>query len=301
MGFDASDDAAVYKLNDDATIISTVDFFSPMVEDPYLFGKIAAANALSDVYAMGGEPLFALNLAAFPEGLDKAILGEILRGGAEKLAEAGAVLAGGHTIYDKEIKYGMAVTGKLTGKLLKNNGCKAGDKLILTKPLGIGIIMAALRGEAASNEAIQAAFNSMERLNKYAAKALSNFNVNGATDVTGFGLLVHLSEMVGDNFSAKLYTNQLPYFPWAYEYAEEFLITAAGQRNRNYMADKVDLSHVPFAIQELVFDPQTSGGLLISVPADEAEMLLSAIKEHEPKSAIIGEIIPLADKGIIFE
>ncbi len=300
VGFDNSDDAAVYRLNDDLHIVSTVDFFSPMVDDPVTFGRIAAANALSDVYAMGATPIFALNLVCFPEKMDKKILADILRGGSEKLQEAGAALAGGHSIYDKEIKYGLSVTGKLEGKPLRNDACRVGDALILTKPLGVGIILAAARGGEADEEAIATVTASMERLNKYAAEQMNGYDISAATDVTGFGLIAHLAEMVGSHASALLEPSALPYFAEAYKYANEFLLTAAGQRNRTYMAEKTDVSALPFALQELLFDPQTSGGLLIAVAHEQANDLLAAIQKYEPKAAIIGAVTEKADRAVMF-
>nr|WP_073076259.1 selenide, water dikinase SelD [Sporobacter termitidis] len=299
VGYGSSDDAAVYRLDDRRSLVMTVDFFPPMVDDARIFGKIAAANALSDVYAMGGRPLTALNLVCFPQAMDTAVLKEILVGGAEKVMEAGAVLSGGHSIYDKEPKYGLSVTGIVdTDKIIRNDTPRVSDKLILTKPLGVGIIMAALRGEAASMEAVRKATASMERLNKYAAEKMAGHSVSACTDVTGFGLLAHALEMAGDAVSVVVYPDELPYFDEAYRYAGEYLLTAAGQRNRNHLAGKADVERLPFALQELMFDPQTSGGLLISVAAGEAEDLLSAIRADDPSAQIIGEIAE-RDKDII--
>lgn len=300
VGFDASDDAAVYQLDEDTAIVSTVDFFSPMVENPRLFGRIAAANALSDVYAMGGAPLFALNLVCYPERLELEPLGEILAGGAEKIQEAGAVLCGGHSIYDKEPKYGLAVTGRLDPKRIwHNNTPAAGDQLILTKPLGVGIVMAALRGEMAEDQAVEAALSSMQRLNKYAAEKMHSFPISACTDITGFGLLAHAREMAGEATSLVLYPKQLPYISQAYTYADDYLITAAAQRNRNFMQGFVELGEIPFALQELMLDPQTSGGLFLSAPKACAEELLSAIQEVEPQAAIVGEVISVQDLPIL--
>lgn len=301
VGYDSSDDAAVYKIDHKHSLVTTADFFPPMVNDPKTFGRIAATNALSDIYAMGGRPVTALNLVCFPQSMDISILKGILTGGAEKAVEAGVVLAGGHSIYDKEPKYGMAVTGIVENdKILRNNTPKTGHKLILTKPLGTGIIMAALRGGAASKEAVEKATLSMERLNKYAAEKTNNFNISACTDITGFGLLAHTLEMASDKVSVMLYANKIPYFEEAYCYADEFLITAAGQRNRNHLAGKADVSGLPFALQELLFDPQTSGGLLICVCPKEAESLLATILEDDPAAKIIGEVIEREQKVIKF-
>ncbi len=302
VGFDSSDDAAVYKLNEETSLVSTVDFFPPMVNDPRTFGKIAAANALSDIYAMGGRPLIALNLVCFPESLDSALLKEILAGGAEKVAEASAVLAGGHSIYDKEPKYGLAVTGIVSNnRIFKNNTPALGHHLILTKPLGVGIIMAAHRGGVASAEAVEEAVASMQRLNKYAAEQLTSFTVSACTDITGFGLLAHLLEMAANAVSLRLYPQEIPYFESAFAYANEYLITAAGQRNRNHLAGKASVSALPFALQELLFDPQTSGGLLICVAPEESASLLQAIQAGDPTARIIGEVLPKEHDAIVFE
>lgn len=291
VGFDGSDDAAIYQVSEEIALISTVDFFSPMVEDPKTFGRIAAANAMSDIYAMGGEVLFALNLVCFPEKMPKEFLAEMLLGGAEKLKEAQASLAGGHSIYDHEPKYGLSVTGKVApNKIIHNNTAKVGDILILTKALGVGLVQAAVRGQVATTRAEKAAIQSMERLNKYAAENMRDFSVHACTDVTGFGLLVHASEMANTKVTLVIDTDQLPILPEAYRYATEFLATAAGQRNRQFMVNKIDLSMIKPAMQELLFDPQTSGGLLISVAAEEAEECLKAIQKADPVAMIIGEV-----------
>jgi selenide,water dikinase len=303
VGYDASDDAAVYKLNDEQSLIFTVDFFPPMVNDPKTFGRIAAANALSDVWAMGGRPALALNLVCFPEAMDKRALADILAGGAEKIAEAGAVLGGGHSIYDREPKYGLAVTGIVeTSKVLRNNTPKRGHKLILTKPLGVGIVMAALRVGLADEAAVKRALASMERLNRYAAESMAGFNVSACTDVTGFGLLVHALEMAGGSASITLYPDAVPLISDAAAYANDYLLTAAGQRNRNRVEKTVDVRALPFAVQELMFDPQTSGGLLIAAPPDEADELVTRIKNAgDEYTAIIGEIAPRSENPIVFK
>ncbi|MDR1206021.1 MAG: selenide, water dikinase SelD [Peptococcaceae bacterium] len=301
VGYDSSDDAGVYKINDQYAFVTTADFFPPMVNDPAAFGRIAAANALSDIYAMGGKPVTALNLVCFPQSMDMDILREILAGGAEKVMEASAVLAGGHSIYDKEPKYGLAVTGIVeNSRIIRNNTPETGHKLILTKPLGTGIIMAAYRGEAASLEAVGKAVASMERLNKYAAEKTSGFSVSACTDITGFGLLAHALEMASDKVSIVFYPNEIPYFEEARQYADEFLMTAAGQRNRNYVADRADVGGLPFALQELLFDPQTSGGLLICAAPEQSEDLLAAIQADDPAAKIIGEIAQRERNVILF-
>lgn len=301
VGYASSDDAAVYRLDGRRSLVMTVDFFPPMVNDPVTYGKIAAANALSDIYAMGARPLAALNLVCFPQAMDTEILKKILRGGAEKVMEAGAVLSGGHSIYDKEPKYGLAVTGLAdTDRIIRNDTPRVGDRLILTKPLGVGIIMAAHRGGAASEEAVRKATASMERLNKYAAEKMAGFDVGACTDITGFGLLAHALEMAGDKVSIVLYPGNLPYFEEAYQYAGEYLLTAAGQRNRNHLSGKADVEQVPFALLELMFDPQTSGGLLISVGPGDAQALLSSIQADDPGARIIGEVVKRESDIILF-
>ena len=313
VGYDTSDDAAVYRLDDERSLVFTVDFFPPMIDDPKTFGRIAAANALSDVWAMGGRPMLVLNLVCFPEAMDKQVLADIVAGGAEKITEAGAVLGGGHSIYDREPKYGLAVAGIIeTAKVIRNNTPKRGDKLILTKPLGVGITMAALRVGLADEDAVRKAIASMERLNRYACESMAKFNVSACTDITGFGLAVHAMEMAGDSATLILCPEALPFIPQAAAYADEYLLTAAGQRNRN-RAEKsaagnsapeksIDLSHLPFAVQELIFDPQTSGGLLIAVDPGEAEELVSRIREAgDTSAAIIGEVAAKSERPVLFK
>lgn len=300
VGFDSSDDAAVYKISKNQALIATMDFFSPMVEDPKRFGRIAAANAMSDVYAMGGEILFALNMVCFPERMEKEVLSEMLLGGAEKMQEAGVLLVGGHSIYDHEPKYGLAVTGQVhPDEVIRNDTAQIGDVLILTKALGVGLILSAVRGGVASLEAENAALDSMERLNKYAAENMKDYEVHACTDVTGFGLLVHGAEMAGTNQTFVIDTEQLPLLLGAYQYAEEFLATAAGQRNRNALKTKVDLSGIAPAFQEILFDPQTSGGLLISVAEKDALALLEKIKATDPVAMIIGEVVAKETNQVI--
>ncbi len=300
IGYDSSDDAAVYKLTDNLAIVQTLDFFTPIVEDPYIFGKIAAANSLSDIYAMGGEVKIALNIVCFPEKMNPDVLAEILRGGAEKVHEAGGILSGGHSINDKDIKYGMSVTGIINpNKVLANNKCKVGDKLILTKPLGVGIVSTAYKVGEGSKEAYIEAINSMEYLNKYAAEKMTKYNINACTDITGFGFLGHLIEMIGNQFTAEIFSNSVPYIKEAYDYAKEFLLTSAAQRNRNYLSGKILFDNIDFPTQEILFDPQTSGGLLISLPPHEADKLINDLEDIKTKSAIVGEIVEKKEYSII--
>ncbi|MDR2370730.1 MAG: selenide, water dikinase SelD [Treponema sp.] len=290
VGFGGRDDAAVYRIDEKRALVSTVDFFSPMVDDPFLFGKIAAANALSDIYAMGARPLYALNLLCFPEKMDKGILREILSGGAAKALEADTVIAGGHSIYDHEPKYGLAVTGAADPeRVLRNDACRNGDALILTKPLGTGLIMAAFRADEAGGETVKAATDCMERLNRRASEKFSGA-VHACTDITGFGLAVHASEMAGTEHTLVIDAASLPILGGALGFAEKFYSTAAGQRNRNYMEGKIDLGGLSPAMQEIFFDPQTSGGLLISAASETAADLCDAIRRDDPQAAIIGEV-----------
>ena len=300
IGYDKRDDAAVYRVAEDLAIVQTLDFFPPMVEDPYMFGKIAAANALSDVYAMGGEVKTALNIVCFPESMDLNILGEILRGGSEKVIEAGGILAGGHSIADDGIKYGLSVTGFVhPGRIYPNNGGKPGDRLILTKRLGVGILCTANRVGEASAQAMQAAVESMTTLNKYAAQCCKSYAIHACTDVTGFGFLGHLHEMLDGKLSCRIHADRVPLFSEALRHADEFLLTAAGQRNRNHAGPFVRFEGVPFALEEVLFDPQTSGGLLIALSGEEAPRLLRDLTAVGLPAAIVGELTERTDTEIL--
>lgn len=300
VGYESSDDAAVYKISDDKAIIQTLDFFTTMINDPYLFGQIAATNALSDVYAMGGEVISALNIVAFPEKMDMEILHQILKGGAEKVHEAGGVLAGGHSIHDATPKYGLSVTGTIhPDKILMNNNCKLGDLLIVTKPLGVSIINSAHMLKECSEETFAECVKQMTTLNKYAAEVVKEYPVNSCTDITGFGFLGHLVEMLDGKHSAEIFAKDVPMLPEAYECANNFIITAGGQLNRNYLQDKVDFRVNDFAIEEILFDPQTSGGLLISVPEKYASEMLDKLNKLEIKSSIVGRVINRQEKDVI--
>lgn len=299
VGYDSKDDAAVYQVTDDLAIVQTLDFFPPMVDDPYTFGQIAAANALSDIYAMGGEVKTALNIVCFPEAMDLNILGEIMRGGAEKVMEAGGTLAGGHSIADSDVKYGLSVTGLINPhKIYTNNGGQPGDKLILTKKLGVGIICTANRVGEASAEAMEEAVASMTRLNKYAAEILRKYTVHACTDVTGFSFLGHLHEMMDGRLSCIIHLQQVPVMEPALAYADEFLLTAAAQRNRNHTEKFVRFENIPFAMEEVLFDPQTSGGLLAAVAPECAQQLLKELRDAGMPAAIVGEIVEQREKEI---
>jgi len=301
VGFDSSDDGAVYKLSDDIAIIQTLDFFPPMVDDPYLFGQIAAANALSDIYAMGGDVKVALNIVAFPESEAPGTLAAILQGGAEKVKEAGGVLCGGHSINDTTIKYGLSVTGIVhPEKIMQNNRYRIGDRIILTKPLGVGLVTSAFTAGEASRESFDLALKSMLTLNKYAFEIARKYDISSLTDVTGFGFLGHLNEMVdAGKYSIQISSTNVNFIPEAERLAREFLLTSAGQKNRNFLASDVQFEDVDDFMQEILFDPQTSGGLIISVSAEDTKPLFAELKKLELAACIVGEVVPRLAKNIV--
>jgi selenide, water dikinase len=301
---DRADDAGVYKVTDDIAIIQTVDFFTPIVDDPYWFGQIAAANALSDVYAMGGVPKTAMNLVAFPlKDMDISVLRQIIQGGLDKMKEAGVVLVGGHSVEDKELKYGLSVTGFIhPNRVLTKKNLKQGDRLILTKPLGTGIINTAIKGGLASAEIIETVTRLMATLNRDAARIMDDYPVHACTDITGFGLLGHLAEMIIDSpFGISLASKSIPMIPGTLEYAGMGLVPAGAYKNREFRECMVDFSpSVDRLVQDVLFDPQTSGGLLICVDNDSADDLLRELKEKGIKeAAIIGEVLTQPKERII--
>jgi selenide,water dikinase len=303
VGMERAEDAGVYKLTEELALIQTLDFFTPIVDDPYSFGQVAAANALSDVYAMGGKPLTAMNIVCFPQKtMDMSILTDILKGGLERMREAGVVLVGGHSVEDTELKYGLSVTGIIhPGRVVLNNGSRAGDRLILTKPLGTGIISTAIKGDMASKEAVASIVKSMTTLNKKASEQMQAVGVNACTDVTGFGLLGHAGEMIeGTDVGMVVDSGAVPYFPEAKELAEMGMIPGGLHRNRDFRKNMVDIAEsVPQYLADILFDPQTSGGLLIAVPEAKAADLLKRLKkEGVMEAAVIGEVVP-APKGRI--
>ncbi len=296
IGYDSKDDAAVYKLTDEVAVVQTLDFFPPMVDDPYTFGQIAATNALSDIWAMGGQVKTALNIVCFPEKSDLNILGEMMRGGAEKVAEAGGVLAGGHSIADSDVKYGLSVMGVVhPDHIYANNTPQTGDCLVLTKRLGVGILCTANRVGEASPEAMEAAIASMTTLNKYAAQCCRAYEVHACTDVTGFSFLGHLHEMMDGAHSCRIEAGAVPVFSEALRHADEFLLTAAGQRNRNHTGSFVRFENVPFAMEEVLFDPQTSGGLLVALPKEQAAALVEDLRRSGAPAAVVGEVTDSED------
>jgi len=294
VGFETSDDAGVYRLNESTALIQTVDFFTPIVDDPYLFGSIAAANALSDIYAMGGKPLTAMNIVCYPaKDGDLETLRQILHGGADKVAEAGAVVLGGHSVEDREPKYGLAVTGVVApNQVITNRTARPGDALVLTKPLGTGIIATAAKAELAPPEALQAAARTMATLNAAASEAMRRAGAHACTDITGFGLLGHAHEMAAaSGVGLLLFASAVPLLPGVEDLAAQGLIPAGAHANRSYLCDRVRFDpDVPLALQDVLFDPQTSGGLLIAVPKDRAASLLEDLAASGVGGVQIGEV-----------
>jgi len=296
VGLETSDDAGVYRLNDEMALVQTVDFFTPIVDDPFTFGQVAAANALSDVYAMGGTPLTAMNLVAFPiQTLSSSILKEILRGGLSKIDEAGVALVGGHTIEDQEIKYGLSVTGIVhPDKILSNAKAVVGDKLVLTKPLGTGIISTALKAGMASEKAVKEMVESMIALNQKASERMKTFGAHACTDITGFGFIGHVLEMVtASRIGMVIDSKKIPLLSGVMEYAGLGLIPGGTYSNRRFYSCRVEVdSSVSNLLMDILYDPQTSGGLLISLPPGQAGALVEALeKEDGVHSSIIGEVV----------
>lgn len=293
VGYDKSDDACVYVVDENTALVQTTDFFPPIVDDPYLFGQIAAANALSDVYAMGGEPKLALNILCLADRMDKDTVQEILRGGYAKVYEAGAVIAGGHTIQGAEPIYGLAVTGFVhPDKVLTNAAARPGDVLILTKPLGVGILTTAAKADLVEQPVLERLYAQMAALNKTARDIMVKYPVHSCTDVTGFALLGHSYEMAqGSGCSIRLDTAKIPYHPEAYEMAEMGFIPAGAYRNREYAGPGVKTGPgVTRAMEDICYDPQTSGGLLMALPREAAETCLAELRETIPQAAVIGSV-----------
>ena len=300
IGYDSKDDAAVYRVSDEVAVVQTLDFFPPMLDDPYLFGQIAATNALSDIYAMGGTVKTALNIVCFPEQMDLNILGKIMQGGAEKVIETGGTLAGGHSIMDNDVKYGLSVTGVVhPDHIYGNNQGQPSDVLILTKKLGVGLVCNANRVGLAPEGAMEEAVASMTTLNKKAAEISHHYEIHACTDVTGFGFLGHLSEMINEEISAEIDSISIPVIRGAIRCAEEFLLTAAAQRNRNHVGDRVEFSNwIPFSMEELLFDPQTSGGLLFAVKPEQAGAFLKELQGAGLPAAMVGRFVSKKEKDI---
>lgn len=294
VGFDKSDDASVYKVSDQLALVQTVDFFPPIADDPYLFGQIAATNALSDVYAMGGEPKLALNLLCVPESMPKDAVHELLRGGYDKVYEAGAIITGGHSILDEEPKYGLAVTGFVhPDRVLTNAGARPGDVLLFTKPLGIGILTTAAKADLCPPQALQKAYTLMTTLNKAARDCMVRYRVHACTDVTGFGFLGHACEMAqGSGVGLEIDTGAVDILPEALEFAKMGLLPEGMYRNRRFAEAQVDAGAVPLAVQDVLYDPQTAGGLLMAVDAADADALLQDLAAAVPSAQQVGVVVP---------
>ena len=294
VGFDRSDDASVYKVSPELALVQTVDFFPPIADDPYTFGAIAAANALSDVYAMGGEPKLALNIMAIPESMPKEAVHQMLRGGYDKVYEAGALITGGHSILDEEPKYGLAVTGFVhPDKVLTNSGAKPGDVILFTKPLGIGVLTTAIKAELTDPETEAFACKLMMTLNKYARDIMVKYRVHACTDVTGFGMMGHLLEMAqGSDVQIRLSVAGVDFIPQSVEFAQLGILPAGMYRNRRYAESLVDPGRTELVYQDLLYDPQTSGGLAIAVDPEDADALYAELKRAVPSAQRLGVVEP---------
>jgi selenide,water dikinase len=294
IGSNTADDAGIYRLNDTEALVVTTDFFPPIVDDPYMFGQIAAANALSDVYAMGGKPIVALNILCFPyKKMSDDVMHKILLGGHDKVIEAGAVIAGGHSVKDAELKYGLAVTGIVRiDRIMSNATARVGDKIILTKPLGTGIISTAMKNGIASSDTIDKVVTQMAQLNRNAAEAMSKYRVSAVTDVTGYGLIGHALEMAeASGVSIRIESKNVPIIPQALELAEKGQLTGGGKDNIAFCSDRVSCeSTLPDSMTHLLHDAQTSGGLLIAVHPDDADRMLSELRKTCPHCSIIGTV-----------
>ena len=304
VGFDKSDDASVYVINDETALIQTVDFFPPIVDDPYMFGQIAAANAISDIYAMGGEPRLALNLLCVAEEMEEDWIREILRGGYDKAYEAGVIISGGHTIRGSDPLYGLAVTGfAAPDKIRKNDAAEPGDVLLLTKPLGVGILTTAAKAELVSGEVMDKLYRQMATLNRDASRIMQKYRVHSCTDVTGFGLLGHSCEMAqGSGCTLHLETGRIPFHPEALEFADMGFVPAGAYRNRTFAESSVAiLGEVSRVMQDICYDPQTSGGLLIAVDERDATALLGELQSIIPCAERIGYITDREEAAIILE
>lgn len=292
VGFDKSDDASVYKVSDELALVQTVDFFPPIADDPYLFGQIAATNALSDVYAMGGEPKLCLNIMAVPKDMPKEAVHQLLRGGYDKVYEAGALITGGHSILDDEPKYGLAVTGFVhPDKVLANSGARPGDVLLFTKPIGIGVLTTAAKADMVSEESMELAYRMMTTLNKSARDAMVKYRVHACTDVTGFGMLGHTLEMAqGSGVEIELHVDHIDLIPEAVELARVGILPEGMYRNRTFAQEHVDEGTVELCKQDLLYDPQTAGGLLMAVDPADADALLEELKGCVPSAQRIGDV-----------
>lgn len=305
VGINTADDAGVYRISDDLALVQTVDFFPPIVDDPYWFGQIAAANALSDVYAMGGRPITALNIIGFPAGkMADSVFTEILRGGQDKIIESGAVIVGGHSIKDSELKYGVAVTGVIhPDKIVTNSGAKPGDRLFLTKPLGTGLITTGIKRGRVEADLENLVTRQMAQLNKDAAELMVEHNAHAATDITGYGLAGHAYEMAeGSRVTVRIDSASLPLLPHALELAELGMIPGGANANRDFMTGRIRVADsVHSNLDKVLYDPQTSGGLLIALPADQADSFISACNSRSLPAVQIGEVLERMDIAVMVD
>ena len=304
VGYDRSDDASVYYLDENTALVQTTDFFPPIVDDPFLYGQIAAANAISDVYAMGGEPRLALNILCLPESMTREMVQELLRGGYDKAYEAGAIITGGHTIHGAEPIYGLAVSGFVHPKrILTNSGAKPGDVLLLTKPLGVGVLTTAAKAGLVEDTVMQRIYRQMAALNKTARDIMVKYRVHSCTDVTGFALLGHSFEMAqGSGCTAHIRTSDVPYHPEAWELADMGFLPAGAYRNRDYAEAGVTVrGGISRTMQDLLYDPQTSGGLLMAVAEKDAEVCLRELRDAIPTAAAVGYVTEKQDSWIVLE
>jgi selenide,water dikinase len=302
VGFDTADDAGVYRLRDDLAIVQTVDFFTPIVDDPYEYGRISALNSINDVWAMAGTPITAMAITCFPKkGVDPAILAEIMRGGLETLNSHGVTLVGGHSVDNEQIMFGYAVTGVIDpNKIARNSGARPGDAIILTKPIGTGVISTGIKSGKAADSVVDASIRTMLTPGKYAAEAMREFNVAGATDVTGFALIGHAWEMaIASNVTIEIDSSSVPLLPGALELAAAGLLTSGDKTNREYVGDDVEIGQsVDVNLVKLLFDPQTAGGMLISAPSGRVAELLRTLREHYSNAAVIGKVTEKASRSI---
>lgn len=304
VGYDRSDDASVYYLDENTALVQTTDFFPPIVDDPFLYGQIAAANAISDVYAMGGEPKLALNILCLPESMTQDTVQELLRGGYDKAYEAGAIITGGHTIHGAEPIYGLAVSGFVhPQRILTNSGARPGDVLLLTKPLGVGVLTTAAKADLVPDEVMQRIYRQMATLNKAARDIMVKYRVHSCTDVTGFALLGHSFEMAqGSCCTVHIRTADVPYHPEAWELADMGFLPAGAYRNREYAEGGVTVrGGISRTMQDLLYDPQTSGGLLMAVAAADAGACLRELRDTIPTAAAVGYVTEKQDNWIILE
>jgi selenide,water dikinase len=293
VGLDAPDDAAVYRITDDVAIVQTIDFFTPIVDDPFAWGQIAAANALSDVYAMGGKPVTALNLIGWPRSLEFDLLGRVIDGAVDVCDRASVSIVGGHSVDDPEPKFGMAVTGTVhPDRVVRKTGATPGSMLVLTKPLGMGIISSGIKDGVTSEETTGIAIDIMTRLNADAAEAMTQVGVEAATDVTGFGLIGHLSGMLGDELDANLDFDSIPVLHEAFDLAAKGVLPGGSKRNFEAMKDRVDVGDLDAASTAVLFDAQTSGGLLMAVDRSKVDALTNALEQRGVTGAVIGAIGP---------